>query len=245
MTNVYCPKCRGEGQGHAGACLLVRETMPDDTNPKDALGDKKVNLALVPPASIIHEAMAMENGAKKYDPYNWRSKKVRATVYVAACMRHLLEYLDGASFSSDTDPPVHHLGHAKACLGIVLDALETGNLIDDRPAPGAASRLVARETPRNVISAHLGLDAPVRAVVVNADDLSRRDIETLGTFSNEHDAIAQALDAAAGATSPFVPILCPDGALPDGETCPRCGERRCPSGVDGGSWVHCPPEEAC
>lgn len=31
---------------------------------------------------------------------------------------------------------------------------------------------------------------------------------------------------------------CPDGLLPDGENCPRCGERRGPSGVDGGSWVH-------
>jgi hypothetical protein len=120
--------------------------MSDDTNPKDALGDKKVNLALVPPASIIHEAMALESGAKKYNAYNWRTKKVRGMVYIAAGLRHLLEYLDGADFSTDTDPPVHHLGHAKACLGIVLDALETGNLIDDRPnASRAASRLVARE----------------------------------------------------------------------------------------------------
>lgn len=119
--------------------------MSDETNPKDALGDKKVNLALVPPASIIHEAMAQEEGAKKYGPYNWREKQVRTMVYVAAGLRHLLEYLDGADFSTDTDPPVHHLGHAKACLGIVLDAMETGNLIDDRPKKsGVATRLVSR-----------------------------------------------------------------------------------------------------
>lgn len=31
---------------------------------------------------------------------------------------------------------------------------------------------------------------------------------------------------------------CPDGLLPDGETCPRCGGNRAPSGVDGGTWVH-------
>lgn len=31
---------------------------------------------------------------------------------------------------------------------------------------------------------------------------------------------------------------CPNGLLPDGEICPRCGGPRAPSGVDGGSWVH-------
>jgi len=68
-------------------------------------------------------------------------------VYIAAAQRHLLEYLDGASYSSDTDPPVHHLAHAKACMGIVLDALETGNLVDDRPAKGAASTMLMPRVP--------------------------------------------------------------------------------------------------
>jgi len=31
---------------------------------------------------------------------------------------------------------------------------------------------------------------------------------------------------------------CPNGLTPDGPICPRCGKRRGPSGVDGGSWVH-------
>lgn len=96
----------------------------------------------------------MQNGAKKYGPYNWRATKVRATVYIAAGLRHLLEYLDGADYSTDTNPPVHHLGHAKACMGIVLDALETGNLVDDRPGTGAASRLlVAHEEPDETTTA--------------------------------------------------------------------------------------------
>lgn len=33
---------------------------------------------------------------------------------------------------------------------------------------------------------------------------------------------------------------CPDALLPDGETCPRCGGPRAPSGIGGGSWVHFP-----
>lgn len=36
---------------------------------------------------------------------------------------------------------------------------------------------------------------------------------------------------------------CPDALLPDGPVCPRCGKRRGPSGIDGGSWVHYWPEE--
>jgi hypothetical protein len=35
---------------------------------------------------------------------------------------------------------------------------------------------------------------------------------------------------------------CPDGLLPDGEVCPRCGGRRGPSGIGGGTWVHYPTE---
>ncbi len=35
-----------------------------------------------------------------------------------------------------------------------------------------------------------------------------------------------------------IKVECPNALLPDGPICPRCGERRGPSGVDGGSWVH-------
>jgi len=60
------------------------------TNPKDLIGTKKPPLGLVPTAGIIHEAMAMKDGAKKYGPYNWREngKAVRYTVYHNAALRH-------------------------------------------------------------------------------------------------------------------------------------------------------------
>lgn len=37
---------------------------------------------------------------------------------------------------------------------------------------------------------------------------------------------------------------CPDGLLPDGDKCPRCGGSRAPSGVGGGTWVHFSPDPA-
>lgn len=114
----------------------------DTTNPKDLLGIKKTSLHLVPPASKIYQALAMEDGAKKYGPYNWRDKKVRATIYVSAAMRHLEQWLDGEELTNDTGVP--NLGAVLACIGIIIDAKETGNLVDDRPLPGKASELIER-----------------------------------------------------------------------------------------------------
>ena len=110
------------------------------TNPKDLLGIKKVQLNLVPPSSTIYQALAMEDGAKKYGPYNWRANKVIGSIYLAAAKRHLDAWLDGEELAKDSGKP--HLGHALACIGIIVDAKETGNLIDDRPLPGAASKLI-------------------------------------------------------------------------------------------------------
>lgn len=114
-------------------------------NPKDAIAAKKPDLSLVPPALTIATSKAMEDGARKYGPYNWRDKKVRARVYVAAAQRHLLAWLDGEETA--TDSGAHHLGHAAACLGILLDAQAGGHLEDDRPKAGPAGRLLTTEAP--------------------------------------------------------------------------------------------------
>lgn len=123
---------------------------PDTTNPKAPLGAAKPQLHLVPPALTIWVAKAMENGATKYGPYNWRDKKVRMTIYVSAAMRHLLALLDGEDFAADSG--VHHAAHAAACLGIILDAKECNCLIDDRPRKGAASKMIARMTVKSGIA---------------------------------------------------------------------------------------------
>lgn len=110
-------------------------------NPKQIFGDKKVNLSVVPASGVIYEALAMQDGARKYGPFNWRLTKVEAMTYVAACLRHLYCWVDGEADASDSGYP--HLAHAKACLGILIDAYETDALIDNRPPKGAAARLLA------------------------------------------------------------------------------------------------------
>lgn len=112
----------------------------EQANPKDAEGRKKAALRLVPSALMINVANVMKLGASKYGEYNWRTKRVNRTVYLEAAMRHILASLDGADIDPESGEP--HEAHAAACMGIVLDALATGNLIDDRPTPGAATELM-------------------------------------------------------------------------------------------------------
>ncbi len=100
-------------------------------NPKDLIGITKVSLTKLPAVAIAHAAHAMMNGVEKYGPYNWRTKQVKASIYIDAALRHIYDWFEGQETA--TDSGVHHLGHAMACMAILLDAQETGNLVDDRP----------------------------------------------------------------------------------------------------------------
>ena len=115
-------------------------------NPKDAIGDTKPDLSLIPSAMLIETAGVMGLGARKYGPYNWRENKVRARVYIAAAQRHLLQYLDGDD--TDIESGFSHLAHAAACCGIVLDAAALDRLVDDRPIKGAATALLTKHTKK-------------------------------------------------------------------------------------------------
>jgi len=132
------------------------------TNPKDAIGLTKPRLDLVPPALEIHTSQAMANGAKKYGPYNWREHPVKLTVYIGAAKRHLAELLDGDNVARDSG--VHHAAHVAACMAIILDALETGNLIDDRPTKGPAGDLIERMTTKAPAPTVATLDAAADAI---------------------------------------------------------------------------------
>lgn len=129
---------------------VVRVKLPDN-NPKSIAGVTKPALHLIPPAGLLHEALAFRYGAflagakgTGYGPFNWRSTSVSASVYYSAMFRHLLCWWDGQSVAEDS--LVHHLGHLRASAGIILDAIELGRLVDDRPPKGTASDLIAKLT---------------------------------------------------------------------------------------------------
>jgi len=134
----------------------LAKASPDDAmkwglNPKEADGAKKINVALVPSPAIREIALAMMAGAKKPGRwfYNWRYNglKTMRTTYLAGALRHIQADNDGEDLDEEMTAllgrPVTHLGAAMACLSIILDAAEHGNLVDDRPT----SRKYPRPAP--------------------------------------------------------------------------------------------------
>lgn len=118
------------------------------SNPKDAVGQLKPQLNLIPASAQILESVVMALGAEKYGPFNWRESAVRASIYVAAAMRHLLAWADGQN--EDPESGVSHLAHVRACMGIVLDAQSLGKLEDDRPKQsGEAAKLIEQHTKQD------------------------------------------------------------------------------------------------
>ena len=104
------------------------------SNPKDAIAVSKMPLDLFPTTAIAYGSLALYEGALKYGRNNWREAGVRASVYLAACKRHLDKWAEGHEV--DPESRVHHLANALACLAIVIDARECGKLVDDRHYQG-------------------------------------------------------------------------------------------------------------
>jgi len=108
---------------------MSRETKP--TNPKDAIGSKKLPLDLVPDTAVAEMATSFLEGALKYGKFNWRIDGVRASIYIAAARRHLAKFTNGED--EDQVTRVKHLASVMACCAIILDANVCGKLVDDRP----------------------------------------------------------------------------------------------------------------
>jgi hypothetical protein len=100
-------------------------------NPKDAIADGRLPLALVPDTVPAYASIAFAEGALKYGAYNWRVTGVRMSVYIAAIRRHLVRLQNGEWADPKTGVP--HLASVIAGAGIILDARACGKLNDDRP----------------------------------------------------------------------------------------------------------------
>lgn len=115
---------------------FAEDTMPpkfsaEVGNPKVGAASKKYSLRYLPLSANIEVNRALENGADKYGLCNWRDTNVKASVYIDAALRHIMQWQEGQEDASDST--VHNLGHAMASLAIIIDAQAQGVLIDDRP----------------------------------------------------------------------------------------------------------------
>jgi len=106
------------------------------SNPKDAVGVKKVPASTIPAPVIAELGVAMLEGALKYGRHNYRSIGVRASVYYDAVMgRHMPAWWEGEDI--DPDSQLSHITKAIASLVVLRDAMMRGNWVDDRPPKSA------------------------------------------------------------------------------------------------------------
>lgn len=128
---------------NVGSIVPQRHHKP--SNPKDVLGTNRAPFDLVSDIAIAEESLAMAEGGLKYGKFNYRAIGVRASIYLDAARRHIAKWKNGEERDQKTG--VHHLGSARACLGILLEAQGMGNLTDDRPPvmPGFSGQVDALE----------------------------------------------------------------------------------------------------
>ncbi len=115
--------------------------MTNPSNPKQAYGNRKLPVHLVPPALTLGAAVALGEGAVKYGPYNWRDTPVENMTYIGAILRHAFAYMDGEDIDPESSKGKTHLQGIAGCIAILLDSTELGTLIEMRPPPGPAPRL--------------------------------------------------------------------------------------------------------
>jgi len=147
--NVREPRAGGKSAAEALAQFESLRCATEDilkpTNPKDAIGSDKLPLHLWPNTATAAGCVALLDGGLKYGRTNYRALGVKASIYIDACKRHLDAWFEGEDAASDSGVP--HLGHALACLAILVDAQAAGQMVDDRQFPGGYQKLVDDLTP--------------------------------------------------------------------------------------------------
>jgi hypothetical protein len=101
------------------------------TNPKDAIGVRKVPMSVVPSGVLMETALGMLEGASKYGRHNYRAMGVRASVYYDAAMGHMMDWWEGEDI--DPDSGLSHVTKAICSLVVLRDAMLQGKFTDDRP----------------------------------------------------------------------------------------------------------------
>jgi dATP/dGTP diphosphohydrolase len=82
----------------------------------------KLPLHLVPGSLVRACARALEYGAKKYAPNNWRKGGLKFSELLSALDRHLQLLKDGEMI--DQESGLHHLDHIAANTGFLSEYLE-------------------------------------------------------------------------------------------------------------------------
>ena len=142
-----------EFEAKAKAFMRQASEESKDTNPKDAIGTKKVPMSGLPAPVLMECGLVKLHGDLKHGSYNWRDAGVRSSVYYDACLRHLMAWWEGEDL--DPDSGIHHLAHAITGLSVVRDSQIQGNCNDDRPKPTQAGWVASlNEKAKEMIESH-------------------------------------------------------------------------------------------
>jgi hypothetical protein len=104
--------------------------MTEGRNLKNAAAAGKPPITAVPMVALLALGAAMQDGANKYEKFNWRDTEVDTDVFLNAIFRHFAAWSEGEEFAPDSG--VHHLAHIMAGCAILIDAQYTGVLVDKR-----------------------------------------------------------------------------------------------------------------
>lgn len=133
------------------------------TNPKDAVGGRKLTFSCIPWTTVVGLAAAMLEGCK-YGRHNYRhtlgvesdgppeGSTARASVYFDATQRHLISFWEGEDVDPDTlvtlpdgeQMGLLHLEKAAASLAVWIDAVRNGVVYDDRPPASNVPDLIRK-----------------------------------------------------------------------------------------------------
>jgi len=121
-----------------------KESMNEEqeTNPKKAHGALKCPSGFTPKSAILEMGAVMAHGAHKYGAFNFRDTDIDCLTYIGAIDRHQALWEDGEDFDEETG--YHHLASVMACCALIIDATQTGKLVDNRSKTGLIKATLKR-----------------------------------------------------------------------------------------------------
>lgn len=119
----------------------------------------KPDLSLCPTVALEQMALAFMLGEKKYGRYNYY-KGMEASRLVAAALRHLNAWNEGENLDPEAVAAGYnttHLGHALACIGMILQQQKMGTLKDNRYLGASGAMKIVELTPEEFARRYGGL----------------------------------------------------------------------------------------
>jgi hypothetical protein len=142
-TQGMCPECSAASNSPPMVIWHYEDGTTETLTPAQAaylsgaaqpkMGTKhdsgKVDLTLIPYSALEVEAKVWEFGAKKYGRENYKAGFPILRL-LAALLRHTFAIVRGEDLDPESGLP--HAGHARCCLGMIIECQHLGTLVDDR-----------------------------------------------------------------------------------------------------------------